>query len=522
MSTTLYRKYRPQTWGEVVDQNHIKITLQNEIERGHIAHSYLFCGPRGLGKTTTARLLAKSINCTGRKKGSAEPCTTCAVCTAVRDGNAIDIIEVDAASHTGVDNVRENIIAASRVPPAVYQYKVYIIDEVHMLSTSAFNALLKTLEEPPPRVIFILATTEVHRVPETIQSRCQRFDFRSVPEASLVARLRDIAARERVTVDDAVLERIASASEGSVRDAESLFGQVLALGDARVTLDTASLILPHSDTTEALACLGSVLANDPASLVQILDRLSREGVDAVQLARQLVSVTRQAVASTFGVLSSNTTSVSVNIARVLKQHGSHRQGERLLVLLERLLATDELMRRSEFPFTVVEVTLLQCMTLGGAHSTLPHTEPKPPVAEVSRKEKSIRVSPAQLDPEDNASSISLADVRAAWPRILAAVEAEHHALALILRVGYPVASDGEVLSIGFPYVFHRERLEEARSRTALQDACEQVLGVRLRIEGTTLDARELEGFMQREQTHAKTDDPLVTQILTTFGGEVSA
>ena len=178
--STLYRKYRPQTFGEVVNQNHVKITLQNEIQAGKIAHAYLFCGPRAVGKTTIARVFAKAVNCTNRKEGDFEPCNKCDNCQSIFDGRNLDVIEIDAASHTGVDNVRENIIASARVAPSNYKYKVFIIDEIHMLSASAFNALLKTMEEPPAHAIFILCTTEVHKVPTTIISRCQRFDFKRI------------------------------------------------------------------------------------------------------------------------------------------------------------------------------------------------------------------------------------------------------------------------------------------------------------------------------------------------------
>src|SRR3989339_1510562 len=179
MSVALYRKYRPKNFSDVTNQNHIKITLQHEIESNHLGHAYLFCGPRGTGKTTLARLLAKAVNCLDLKNNY-EPCNECDSCKEILEHRSLDIIEIDAASHTGVDNVRENIINNARFTPAKSKYKVFIIDEVHMLSISAFNALLKILEEPPKEVIFILCTTEVHKIPATIISRCQRFDFKRI------------------------------------------------------------------------------------------------------------------------------------------------------------------------------------------------------------------------------------------------------------------------------------------------------------------------------------------------------
>ena len=206
---TLYRKYRPQTFAEVAGQEPIKVTLGFEVTAERLAHAYLFCGPRAIGKTTMARLLAKSVNCLKRKKGSADPCNACATCKEITEGSSLDVIEIDAASHTGVDNVRETIIASARLAPSHSKYKVFIIDEAHMLSTAAFNALLKIMEEPPAHVIFILCTTEAHKLPATIVSRCQRFDFKKIPYAEIIKKLGRIAAEEDIKIEAPVIEAIA-------------------------------------------------------------------------------------------------------------------------------------------------------------------------------------------------------------------------------------------------------------------------------------------------------------------------
>src|SRR3989339_626328 len=222
MSQALYRTYRPQTFADLTGQEHVKRTLQNQLKIGRVAHAYLFTGTRGVGKTTAARLLAKAVNCQGITEGKdslPEPCNVCSSCQEITGGSSLDVYEIDAASNTGVDHVREHIIESVRFSPNKAKMKVFIIDEVHMLSTSAFNALLKTLEEPPAHALFILATTEIHKVPATILSRCQRFDFKKISKEAMVTRLASIVKQEKRNVDEDVLLGIAKHSGGSERDA---------------------------------------------------------------------------------------------------------------------------------------------------------------------------------------------------------------------------------------------------------------------------------------------------------------
>lgn len=290
---TLYRKYRPQTFAELVDQNHIKITLQNQLETGKVGHAYLFTGPRGLGKTTTARLLAKALNCLNRKEGEYEPCNKCDSCKEIIEGRALDLVEIDAASHTGVDNVRENIIAAARTAPSSRKYKIFVIDEVHMLSISAFNALLKTLEEPPFYVVFILATTEVHKVPETIISRCQRFDFKRIPVNDIVKRLKYICEQEKIEVEEDVLKNIAHRSEGSIRDAESVLGQLFALGEKKINKEIAELVIPRSDFLLVFDFFELVAQKRTDQALEKLNKLVEEGVGLKEFLEDLIEMVRK-------------------------------------------------------------------------------------------------------------------------------------------------------------------------------------------------------------------------------------
>ncbi|MGB3615810.1 MAG: DNA polymerase III subunit gamma/tau, partial [Elainellaceae cyanobacterium] len=263
----LHHKYRPQTFAQLVGQEAIAATLTSALRQTRIAPAYLFCGPRGTGKTSSARILAKSLNCISGGEPTAVPCGTCDVCTAIVKGSALDVIEIDAASNTGVDNIRD-LIERAQFAPVQCRYKVYIIDEVHMLSTAAFNALLKTLEEPPGRVVFVLATTDPQRVLPTIISRCQRFDFRRIPLGSMVEHLQYIATRETIDVVPEAIALVAQISQGGLRDAESLLDQ-LSLSPGPITAETVWDLVGAVPERELLS-LSQAIAGDDG--VAVLDR----------------------------------------------------------------------------------------------------------------------------------------------------------------------------------------------------------------------------------------------------------
>ncbi len=301
----IYRKYRPQTFAEIIGQENIIKILENEIKQDKIAHAYLFTGPRGLGKTTVSRLIAKAVNCENRKTGQSEPCNKCSNCLNITKGRFLDLIELDAASQTGVDNVRENIIAYSRIPPTRGKYKVFVIDECHQLSTSAFNALLKTLEEPPAYVIFILATTEIHKLPETIISRCQRFDFTKVGLDKIVDRLKRIIKKEKIKVDGQILKTIAYRSEGCVRDAESLLGQILALDGKKISIEEASLVIPPAQTNLVIEFVSLIFNKDDKGAVNMINRLLGEGTNLEQFITDLIEFLRKILLAKVGAVSND-------------------------------------------------------------------------------------------------------------------------------------------------------------------------------------------------------------------------
>lgn len=276
---SLYRKYRPLTFAALAGQEHIKQTLQNAIVRNELVHAYLFSGPRAVGKTSTARILTRAVNCLNRKGIEYEPCNTCDACSAILQNKALDVIEIDAASHTGVDNVRDTIIVAARIGRAGLSTKVFIIDEVHMLSTSAFNALLKLLEEPPSHVLFILATTDPQKVPATVASRCQRFEFQKIKHDAMRQRLEKIIAFEKKNVVPEVIDEIMRLSDGCLRDAESLLGQVLSLDDKKIDAEKASLILPLGNMALVKELVGLLLARNTAAGLKIVEKITERGID---------------------------------------------------------------------------------------------------------------------------------------------------------------------------------------------------------------------------------------------------
>jgi len=299
------RKWRPQTFEEVTGQEHITRTLRNAIEHDRLHHAYLFSGARGVGKTTTARLLAKALNCHKSDKPTVTPCKfgdpdACPSCTEVAEGRSLDVLEFDAASHTKVEEIRDIILEGINISPSRDRFKVFIIDEVHMLSTSSFNALLKTLEEPPPNVVFIMATTELHKVPDTILSRTQQFEFRTIPLQKIYDRLRLIANAERVAVSDEALREIARSGDGSMRDAQSNFDQVISFstGKIEVTDVVDSLGLASSEMLKRI--LQSLVDKDPSGPLAVAEEISSRGQDLRNFCRDLLGIFRDLLVAKVG------------------------------------------------------------------------------------------------------------------------------------------------------------------------------------------------------------------------------
>jgi DNA polymerase-3 subunit gamma/tau len=290
----LARKYRPQNFSEVIGQEHVTRTLKNAIEQGRTAHGYIFSGHRGIGKTTVARILAMALNCRSSDKPAMEPCGVCESCTEIRAGNSVDVIEIDAATNRGIDEIRE-LREAARYRPARDRFKIYILDEAHQITDAAFNALLKTLEEPPSHVVFMLATTQPEDIPQTIRSRCQHFSFRAVRFEEILGQLKDLAGREKIEADEDALALLAEAGDGSIRDALSILDQAIASCNGRLTADAVRQLAGAAPSTVLEEVMQAVARSSSEDVLRLVDRLIGEGHSPTHFARQMVRFLRNTV-----------------------------------------------------------------------------------------------------------------------------------------------------------------------------------------------------------------------------------
>jgi DNA polymerase-3 subunit gamma/tau len=359
----LARKWRPQRFEDVVGQDHVTTTLRNAIVQGRLAHAFLFSGPRGVGKTTVARLLARALNCAAGP--TAEPCGTCGSCTDIAAGSALDVVEIDGASNTGVDNIRD-LNEAVRYRPASGRFKIYIIDEVHMLSTAAFNALLKTLEEPPEHVKFIFATTEVQRLPPTVVSRCQRYEFKRIPMPELLTRLRQIIVDEKIEASDVALFDLAREADGSMRDAQSLLDQVIVFAGKTIGEAEVRAALGVADRSVLYRVTAAILERDPARCLQAVDELHRYGYEVSQFCRDLVRQLRHlTVAALFGDPTQLTDLPDAEVQETMRQSGL-RPPDDLQRLFRLAQAGADEIRRSILPTVLLEMTLVKMATMPDA------------------------------------------------------------------------------------------------------------------------------------------------------------
>ena len=363
----LARKWRPKAFDEVIGQEYITKTLKNAVLSNKLAHALIFSGPRGVGKTSTARIVAKSLNCD--KGPTPDPCQTCVFCKEISDGNSLDVIEIDAASHTGVKDIRE-IIENIRYLPSLGKTKIYIIDEAHMLSQAAFNALLKTLEEPPPHVIFILATTEVHKIPVTILSRCQRFDFKKVPLEKIRERIKLITSIENIVIADETIDVISKESDGSIRDALSLLDQLIATFGSNISYEDSIRILGILDRSLIRNTISAIFKKDPKTCIEILNEACEKGVSPKRFAEDVLKMLRNAlIIKTCG--NEMASGISIFDKKEIEEISADQTTETLEMLFNLMLQGTEIVQKSPYPQMALEMTLVKLTMLT---STVPLDE----------------------------------------------------------------------------------------------------------------------------------------------------
>ena len=543
MSLSLYRKYRPLTFSDVIGQTHIVQTLSNAILHNRIGHAYLFTGPRGTGKTTMARIFARAVNCQNPK--GADPCLECEVCKNITQGVSLDIFEIDAASNTGVDNIRE-LRENVKFPPSHAKFKVYIIDEVHMLSTGAFNALLKTLEEPPAHVIFILATTEIHKVPETIISRCQRYDFTRISIENIIEKLSTIAKNENVSIDKSALEMIAIASEGGMRDAESLLAQVMALEDKKITAKEVEEILGTTQRQSLEAMVTYLLKKDSASAITLVNELSRDGYDLDVFNKSFLNYLRQVMlvsvdeklAKIFAYeLTKEQSNALVEQAKnhspkevlTIIQCFSEIQGKIKSAFIPQLpleMAIIKAVSPIDVPVAIPQQTQataqqrpaqtspvapqmstpqpaqaiqqpapIQAPKIAPVPVEMPKSAPMTPPVSVEPFEPKIEI-PTDLGSEPqlikNEAQIAdggftLNDVRNNWKRFITEIKVINHSLSAVLQSCQPISVDAGIISIAAKFTFHKDKLNEYGNKLTLEETFAKILGLRLFIKVITAD-----------------------------------
>ncbi len=540
------RKWRPKDFDSVLGQEHVTTTLKNAIAQNRVAHAYIFSGPRGVGKTTTARIFAMALNC---KVGPAkEPCGTCDSCKEISNGTNLDVIEIDGASNRGIDEVRalrENI----KFAPTRGKYKVYIIDEVHMLTEEAFNALLKTLEEPPAHAIFIFATTRPYKVPSTILSRCQRFDFKRLTVNEITGKLKEIVKSEKLEIEEEALYTIARAAEGAMRDAESMLDQLVSFCGKKIDAESATAISGTVGHEVLFDFTEKVINKDTAGILKLVDGVIAGGKDIPQFVNSLVVHFRNILIAR----ASDEPEVLIDlpkemIGRLAVQAKSF-SNETLLYILTVLMGAQDSVRRAisqRIPLELAAIRLTRRDDLVSLTSILDRIEqlekklgsgagkPEPKAAPQQHKDENISEPPKaaakkehfDVEVEVEAKGFSFERICEVWPNLLREILSKRMSLALFLQPGQPLKLQDSVLTIAFSreHTFHKEALETNGNRKMIESALSNILKHDVRIDMKVVEALEKKVSVEdllleerQEETHE-----VVKSALEIFGGNLKS
>ncbi|MFH1905456.1 MAG: DNA polymerase III subunit gamma/tau [bacterium] len=537
----LARKWRPKKFSELIGQEHVTKTLANAVTSGHLAHAYIFSGPRGIGKTSTARILAKVLNCPQVK--DAVPCNKCSICLEIAEGNNIDVLEIDGASNRGIDEIR-NLRDNVRYTPSQGKYKVYIIDEVHMLTTEAFNALLKTLEEPSEHVKFIFATTEPHKIPLTILSRCQHFSFKRIQTQDLVKHLEHMVKAEKIKVTDEALFLIAKNADGSIRDAQSVLDQLISFSPGKeITVHTVNSLLGLVSQDIYFQFAENILHKDIVKLLILVDKLVNEGRDIGQVANGLINYFRNLFFISLGEHGENLVDVSQDTKETLVLHAKQFRKDRLWQILEMISSLEKNIRTTRTPRAFLEIAMIKIVNtvspvmLGEIVEKLGELEKKlengtdyfvaepdvkaEPVSGSIQQEKTVQAKPVQQD-------LTVDIVKQKWPEVISTLKKQKMILGVFLSEGAPVNLEMSTLEIGFgPNA--RLFLEKVEAeRKFIEEILLEVLGHNITVRCVPVEKdnhtfKNNEGFEKQqveEQNEKLLDNPAVKTVMEKFGAKV--
>jgi len=531
-SEVFYRKWRPQTLSEVLGQEPVTQTLRHAVEGGKIAHAYLFCGPRGTGKTSTARILAKAVNCPNQSGG--EPCNTCDICRSITEGRALDVIEIDAASNRGIDEIR-SLREKANYAPSLARYKVYIIDEVHMLTEAACNALLKTLEEPPGHVIFILATTEAHKVIPTIVSRCQRFNFHRLRQTEIMDKLKLICGKEGIHIEPGALELIARAATGSLRDAENILQQMIAYYGNQIELAKVQTELGIGWDPRVRQIARCIVNRDVAAGLQVINNLNSDGVDLRQFNLGLVEYLRGLL------LAKSRCEEALDVtSEDLAEMGSLAATATMDYLLNAVKSFSAIDFRSDNYSTLpLELALLDCAlsnhtgheqplttepskvtdsteiieTSDSVKPDFPPTTPEPDIVGAEDSgDVPVTTEPVGVETQTPSEEISqnIDYIRNRWREFIKSLRGEGSSgnLDAFLRSACdPVALDDDTLVLGFYYSFHKEKIEDAKYRHLVEKKLKEVFGRPYKIRCILVD------YKREVPSQERTQNPVIKAAL---------
>ncbi len=510
----LYRKWRPQFFSEIIAQNHIKKTLQNAIIKNRISHAYIFCGPRGTGKTSVARLLAKAVNCTNSKSG--EPCNECKTCSETSSGRSLDLIEIDGASNRGIDEIRE-LREKIRFSPSSALYKVFIIDEVHMLTREAFNALLKTLEEPPEHAIFILVTTEVHKIPPTVLSRCQRFDFERISIKDLINRLYFIASKENLNVDKRVLQLIAQNAEGGLRDAISLLDQLVSYGGKNINLDQIRSVLGLADIKTLEKLMDLLIKKDTTHAIKLVNDVFSKGYDLHQFAKGMIEYLRSIL-----IVKLNQDNKILQVSpeqfkKIISQSKEIKLDE-VLYLIKLFIKAEKDLKSATFPQLPLELVLVEA---NKGSSNISQEDISPPDGFSSDKmgkaggtDRDVPMAQkikAKNKPADEINSkkdnIDIKKFLDLWEEVLEEVKYYNHSVRAFLKASRPVAIKDDEITLEFFYPFHKERIEDDKNLSLVEKAVFKVTKKSYKIH-CILSDKNISGFQKTQKNDGNEDGGL--------------